>query len=504
VLRRAREVALSGYMHQDVPFEKVVEALRPERKMAHAPLFQVKFVLQNNPLLDQGISEVKVSAMPLEASTAQLDLIMNLTDTGQELVGYIEYSTDLFRAATIRRMIQHYRRLLGYVAEHTEARLNEIVEMLTEAEKQTAIEEEKELEKASLRKLQMTMREEEGPGGDGRTLGKIRRKAVRTTSAGLIHTGYLNEAQTLPLLIQPAVKGLNLITWASGNRELIEAKLLTHGALLFRNFRLQEAADFEEAVRAISGELLEYKERSSPRTQVAGRIYTSTDYPAEHRIFPHNENSYQLAWPLKIFFFCERPAERGGATPLADCRKIYQRISASTRARFAEKQWMYMRNFGGGFGLDWRMVFQTAEHERAEEYCRRNGIEVEWRSDDRLRLRAVRPAIAIHPKTGETVWFNHAMSFHVTTLEPTVRDSLLAEFAEEDLPSNSYYGDGTPIEPEVLEEVRDAYLKESVRFDWQPGDLLLVDNMLVAHGREPYAGPRRVLVAMAEAISSER
>jgi alpha-ketoglutarate-dependent taurine dioxygenase len=191
-------------------------------------------------------------------------------------------------------------------------------------------------------------------------------------------------------------------------------------------------------------------------------------------------------------------ASEGGETPIADIRRIYARVSPSVRERFAERGWMYVRNFGAGFGLPWQSVFQTTDKTIVEEHCRKNGIEFEWKENDGLRTRAIRPAIHRHPRTGETVWFNHATFFHVTTLEPAVREMLRVEFSEIDLPTNSFYGDGSPIEDAVLEELREIYRSEEVVFPWQKDDVLMLDNMLMAHGRRPYAGERKILVGMAE------
>ena len=157
-----------------------------------------------------------------------------------------------------------------------------------------------------------------------------------------------------------------------------------------------------------------------------------------------------------------------------------------------------MRNYGEGIGLPWQTVFQTNKKEEVDAYCRKVGIETEWREGDRLRTRAIRTAVAKHPRTGALVWFNHATFFHVSTLSPAISQVLLEEFKEEDMPTNSYYGDGSPIEAEVLEQLRDAYRRETRAFLWQQGDVLMVDNMLVAHGRMPYVGPRRILVGMAD------
>jgi alpha-ketoglutarate-dependent taurine dioxygenase len=200
---------------------------------------------------------------------------------------------------------------------------------------------------------------------------------------------------------------------------------------------------------------------------------------------------------MKIFFFCVTPSIQGGETPIVDCRKVFERIDREIRRRFIEKGWMLVRNFGNGLSLTWQSVFQTEDKIEVEDYCRQAGIETEWQGD-RLRTRQTRQAVTQHPVTGEMVWFNHAAFFHVSTLEPSTREVLLAGLKEEDLPNNTYYGDGSPIELSVLDEIREAYRQEAVSFAWQEGDILMLDNMLCAHGRNPYAGPRKILVAMSE------
>jgi alpha-ketoglutarate-dependent taurine dioxygenase len=347
----------------------------------------------------------------------------------------------------------------------------------------------------------MRLEEDQKLSLDG--LRSIRRRAVTASSESLIKISHLTEGATLPLVIEPSLRGINLNAWATSQREFIQARLLEHGGILFRNFDVKNAADFEQFIQAVSGSTLEYNERSSSRSQVGGNIYTSTNHPASQQIFLHNENSYQHTWPMKIFFFCEKAAEHDGETPIADIRKVCARISPEIRERFREKNWMYVRNFGDGFGLTWQTVFQTNDKAAVEKHCGKNGIDVEWKAGDRLRTRAVRAALARHPQTGELVWFNHATFFHVTTLEPEVRDVLLNTFGPEDLPTNTFYGDGSLIEPEVLDELREAYRRETVTFPWQEGDILLLDNMLVAHGRAAYSGSRTILVGMAEP-SSER
>jgi alpha-ketoglutarate-dependent taurine dioxygenase len=130
-------------------------------------------------------------------------------------------------------------------------------------------------------------------------------------------------------------------------------------------------------------------------------------------------------------------------------------------------------------------------------------MEFEWKSGNRLRTRQTCQAVSTHPKTGKLVWFNQAHLFHVSGLERQAYDSLLEEFDEADLPRNAFFGDGSPIDPNVLDKIRHAYAQEETVFTWQKHDILMLDNMLVAHGRRPYAGTRRVVVGMAEPFGDQ-
>ncbi|HEX6291104.1 MAG TPA: TauD/TfdA family dioxygenase [Herpetosiphonaceae bacterium] len=333
--------------------------------------------------------------------------------------------------------------------------------------------------------------------------GSPRRQAVNIAQQEVVKLSQLQPDQPLPLLIQPAIDGVDLLSWAGQHREQIEGYLLEYGGILFRGFNIKAIEAFEQVLVTISNELLEYSYRSTPRTQVSGRIYTSTEYPADQSIPMHNEMAYTTSWPMKIGFFAVTVAEQGGETPIADSRKVFAEIDPLIRERFARTGVMYVRNYGGGIDLPWQEVFQTSDKAEVEDYCRSAGIRFEWKDGDRLRTSQVCQAVAKHPKTGASVWFNQAHLFHVSALLPEVRDTLLANFKEEDLPRNTYYGDGSPIEAEVLDEIRRAFDRHTVVFPWQEGDIMILDNMLTAHGRMPFVGARKTVVGMAELIRQD-
>lgn len=334
-----------------------------------------------------------------------------------------------------------------------------------------------------------------------RKIGALRRRSVVSEKESWVETRPLFPDKALPLLVTPKVDGLALGEWASRNREQVLDLWREHRALLFRGFHVPDVPAFRAFVDATSdGELLEYRDRTTPRKELGPHVYTSTVHPADQRIDLHNEGTYWVRWATKLYFYSHIPSETGGETPLADVRRVYDRIDPTIRARFEEHGMMLVRNLNGGFGLPWQDVFQTQDKSEVEDYCRANDIRFEWTGGEGLRTRQVRPAVREHPRTGEKVWFNHAAFFHYTSLEESVREPLLAEYGIDGLPYNTCYGDGTPIEPEVAAHLREAYESERVLFRWQAGDVSLLDNMTVAHAREPYTGEREVLVCMTEAV----
>jgi alpha-ketoglutarate-dependent taurine dioxygenase len=303
-------------------------------------------------------------------------------------------------------------------------------------------------------------------------------------------------------VLRPAVRDVDLADWARSNREYIETELEKHGAVLFRSFDIKAVSEFERFASTICPELFgEYGDL--PREDLGGKVYGSTPYPADKAILFHNESSHMHRWPMKIWFHCVTAAREGGETPVVDCRRVYELLDPRIRERFEQKGVMYVRNYTNGLDVDWQEFFQTTDKSAVEDYCNKAFIDFEWKNDGGLRTRQVCRAVAQHPKTGETVFFNQVQLHHISCLEPSVRESLLAMFREEDLPRNCYYGDGSSIEDSVMQEILEVYRRSAVNFPWQEGDILMLDNMLTAHGRNPFAGPRKIVVAMGEMINNK-
>jgi alpha-ketoglutarate-dependent taurine dioxygenase len=322
--------------------------------------------------------------------------------------------------------------------------------------------------------------------------------AVCVSAGELVRESVFDPGKGGVMAIEPREPGLDLAGWAAANRDSLLAKLDQTGAILFRNWNVDSPTAFGAVATTLAGELLDYIDRAAPRHEVAPRVFTSTEFTADQRINMHHEMSYSHNWPERLYFYCDLPPEHGGRTPLASERIVFPRIDPAIRDRFAEKKIMYVRNYGTDVDIPWNVAFQTDDPHEVEDHCRAGATEVTWLPGGRLRTRHVGEAIVRHPRTGERVWFNHAHLFHFSSLERTVRDTLLEQFGVDGLPRNALYGDGTPIEDSILDEIRGLYEESSFTFPWQRGDVLLVDNFLMTHGREPYRGARRILVAMSD------
>jgi hypothetical protein len=332
--------------------------------------------------------------------------------------------------------------------------------------------------------------------------GEIRRKAVSLNDIPLVKSYPLTPKGSFIQVYEPASPDVDIADWVAFNREQLERDLLAYGGLLLRGFGIKSVLDFEKVTQAFYGELYGgYGDL--PRAGTSEKIYQSTPYPPDKAILFHNESSHLDSWPTKIGFGCVQKAQEGGATPLLDCREICTKLNPDVLAKFAEKGLMYVRTFSEGIDVNWRHFFQTEDKAVVEDQCREAGVEYEWTDRDGLRTRQITHAVVRHPKTDDTLFFNQVQLHHIHCLDSDVRDSLLSLFGAEYLPRNVHYGDGTPIEDSVMEHIGQVFEQNAVRFDWQEGDVALLDNMRTAHARDPYVGPRKIVVAMGQMISKQ-
>ncbi|MEM8530664.1 MAG: amino acid adenylation domain-containing protein [Chloroflexota bacterium] len=479
-LHQIRETTLAAYAHQDLPFDKLVEVLNPQRTHSHAPLFQVKLVLQNVMLRPFTFADITLEPLAFHHGGAHLDLILLMEESEEGVLGQAMYRTDLFDATTIKRLLNQYMTLLHSIVAHPDMRLN----ALPLIEKQE-------------RSLAVSNNTSETKGSRFKKFKSVKPQVVDIDQQHLVTFQPILKQSEFPIMAQPASADVDLIAWADTHREHIETHLYKHGAILFRGFDITDETLFERFTQTVCDELFKENGEHTPVSQ-NGRVQTPVFYPPEKQLLWHNENSFNHQWPLKICFGCVQPADKGGETPIVDSRKVFECLDPAIVQQFMDKQIMYVRNYGDGLGLNWQTVFKTESKSEVETMCREAHMEFEWKDGDRLRTRSIRPAVIRHPVTSEWSWFNQAQHWHIACLDEETRTSLRNLFAEEDLPRHCYYGDGSAIEDSVMEKIMHVYQDLEVFFPWQRGDVMVVDNVSSAHGRNPYQGTRRLLVALGD------
>jgi alpha-ketoglutarate-dependent taurine dioxygenase len=337
-----------------------------------------------------------------------------------------------------------------------------------------------------------------------------RRRAVRVNGTA-VKTEALSEHAPSPLIVRPILRGLNLEKWLQEEKQWVLTMFRRHGALLFRGFEVSDKAVLNDMITCLDMDTQSYINRSTPRRSVKGRIYTTTEYPADQTIPQHNEMSYTSDYPLCLALFCVEPPHSGGETPISDCRRVLSSLSDSTIQEFSERKIVYTRllsssesPLGNSLRLDlsWQEVFQTDQSTQVDKYCLARGIEDKWMDNNMLFVRETRPPLLHHPVTGELVWFNQAHLFHPSSLKPQHFRALQKSLPEKMWPRNVCFDGGEKIPEAALDDIRSAYSVNKLSFRWQKDDALLLDNMLFSHGRNPFQGTRKILIAMGGRASS--
>jgi alpha-ketoglutarate-dependent taurine dioxygenase len=332
------------------------------------------------------------------------------------------------------------------------------------------------------------------------------RRAVSLSDDDLVRAGRLpghqdQAADAPPLVLTPAGGRVDLPKWAEAHRDELTAHLHRHGAVLFRGFGVDTAAQFAAAAEAAAAELYgDYGDL--PRDEAGENIFSSTPYPADLPIHFHNESAHMAQWPTRIFFNCVTAARAGGETPILDCRRLYRELDQDLVARFEAQGLVYVRNFAEGIDVPWQDFFGTSDRADVEARCAESGAVCEWLDNGNVRIKQPTAAVRTHPVTGDKVFFNQILLHHPAAVPESTRSALFELFAPEDLPRNVTFGDGSLIPDDVVEYLLAEYDKRAVRFPWQEGDMIMLDNMLVCHGRAPFEGPRKIIVAMSGIIAA--
>ncbi|BBP64618.1 hypothetical protein PHLH5_21590 [Pseudomonas sp. Cab53] len=496
-LQRLREDCLSAFQHQQVPFDKLVEELQPPRTPGVNPLVQVLFVMQNTPTGNASLADLAVEHLAPRQESSKFDLAVFVEeDEAQGLNVRWVYRTGVLQEATVKRLEQGFESLVERIASASGQALDDWSWRLAHPQDSSA-------------PTQPEAPADDATARSARKLSKLSKlKQTRATAVSQlaheqVRTRTLIAGQPLPLVIEPLLGDLDPAHWALQARAWINEQLRTHGGLLFRGFNLPDAAAFEQFAQAIEPDLYgTYGDL--PKNTSGKNIYHSTPYPEQHMILFHNESSHLPQWPRKQWFYCETPSPVGGCTPIVDCRQVLARLPDDIVARLKSQGLLYVRHFTDKLDVRWQDFFKTQQREEVERQCQASGMRWEWLGADNLRIAQHCPAIVEHPETGELSFFNQVQLHHTACLEPEVRSNLINLFGPQHLPRNVYYGDGSVIEDAVMDVIGAAYEDCAVRFAWQKGDMVMLDNMLVAHARDPFEGERKICVAMGQMMRRDQ
>lgn len=297
-------------------------------------------------------------------------------------------------------------------------------------------------------------------------------------------------------------KGADLnsaVDWVRQRAAQLTQEAGESGAVLFRGLPIHSPEDFDQFVQAFRFENFEYRKSLSNavRTNFTERVFSANEAPSEVTIFLHHEMAQTPVFPSKLFFFCQKAAESGGATPLCRSDWLFEEIQRHLPEFASDCETRGLKyttvmpgedDAESGMGRSWQSTFRADGKASAEQQMADLNYSWEWLSDGCLK--ATTPVLpAVHQLTdGRKVFFNQ----------------LIAAFkgwkdSRNDPAKAITFGDGTALDRDTVLKVAD--LAETLTFDmnWQSGDVALIDNYVAMHGRRTFTGTRKVLASLANA-----
>ncbi|HVX10473.1 MAG TPA: TauD/TfdA family dioxygenase [Pirellulales bacterium] len=320
-----------------------------------------------------------------------------------------------------------------------------------------------------------------------------------TISAAAIDGQQTYQGEPFPLVLEcrsPAATPAETTSWLAAHCTQLGEQAARHGAILFRGFPLATADDFDAFVAAFGWPNFPYDESLSNAVRLnrTPRVFTANEAPPSVAIYLHHEMAQTPIYPSKLFFFCEQPAEQGGATPLCRSDILWRRLT-DRLPDFANdclhKGVRYSNvmpsanDASSGMGRSWQSTLRSETQDQAEARLRALGYQWEWQDDGCLRATTPVLAAVRTLADGRKTFFNQLIA-----ASRGWKDS------RNDPARSITFGDGTPLDGGAA--LVAAEMADDMSFDlaWQRGDVVLVDNYVTMHGRRTFSGVRKVLASL--------
>lgn len=313
-----------------------------------------------------------------------------------------------------------------------------------------------------------------------------------------------------PLFIEAkdgAFASMNDVTgWVAAHRAELDALILKHGGIVLRGFPIVVSEDFGAVTACFPAYTGGYQGGAAARRSVAKGVYEATQRTGDQTIPIHQEMFYLRDYPSRIAFFAKKVAEQGGETTIADMRRVTREMPDSIRTRLETLGIQNIRNFAAKTGSSeenrlmdkrgWDFAFYTDSEEEVEAVCARRHLRPHWHDDGSLTVFNLEDAFVPHPQTGERVYRGgvHIAHFYRGSYDNTGQAAELR--AQQKFPSGAYLGDGSDLPEEEDAAFQQLVGRFTYSWKWRDGDVMILDNLLTGHGRNPFSGTRATEVAL--------
>ena len=329
---------------------------------------------------------------------------------------------------------------------------------------------------------------------------------------------FLLEPRDNAFLVIDFKENVDPIEWLTWHKDQLLNDLTAHGVVFFRNFRMPKEVLVAavESILPANSLVNSYQGGVTKRPRVDQNLFLTTVIPSENAIQLHHEMSYLDSFPKKIFFYSNVPSEHGGATPVTFSRRIKKDFDPELFNEFKRRGVCYIRNYYGQVQdswkilLSWQKAFEVKSKAELASVAQNLGFDYEWIGDD-LRTRNIRRATTVHPVTKEEFLFTHAAILHSysedgapnpykrsgTSGIDLAETEIINKMPQMQQPYLAAWGDTQEvISGEIIEHLFSIYNKNKVSLNWRAGDLMMIDNVLAAHGRDPFIGDRETFALL--------